>query len=89
MISVQINQPEVSALIREQIRKLVHAVENEFVFWDSNELKKRTCMSWDTIQGTFFYDPRFPKHKVGGKWYYPAKEVREFLLQWLDGQPQR
>jgi hypothetical protein len=43
-------------------------------------------MSWDTIQATFFFDPRFPKRKVGGKWYYPVRETRQFLETWLDEQ---
>lgn len=43
-------------------------------------------MSWNTIQENFFYDPRFPKHKIGSKWYYPAKEAEEFLLVWFEEQ---
>ncbi len=83
MISIQINEAEVKKLCRQQIIALVREVDAEYVFWDSNELKKRTCMSWNTIQNTFFYDPRFIKRKVGSKWYFPVKETREFLSVWL------
>lgn len=40
-------------------------------------------MSWTTIQKEFFFDQRFQKFKVGGKWYFPAKEKKAFLLNWL------
>lgn len=86
MLSVQIDESEVKRLARERIAELVKTIDAEYVFWDTAELKKRTCMSWDTIQATFFFDPRFPKHKVGGKWYFPARETRDFLIKWLDEQ---
>lgn len=56
------------------------------VFWDSKELKRQTCLSWNTIQDKFFFDPAFPKRKVGGKWLYPAKETAAFLEKWLAEQ---
>ncbi len=83
MIQVSIDEAEVKKLIRQRIAELVKDADAEYVFWDSAELKKRTCMSWDTIRSTFFFDPRFPKYKVGGKWYYPARKTREFLEMWL------
>jgi len=70
-------------LIKQRITELVNEVDAELVFWNTAELKRRTCMSWNTMQDTFFYDPRMPKHKVGGKWYFPARETRAFLEQWL------
>lgn len=45
---------------------------------------RRTCMSWNTIQKEFFFDPYFPKRRVGGKWYFPAKKTKEFLLDWIE-----
>lgn len=83
MISININETEVMKLTRERIAELVKEVESEYVYWDSEELMKRTCMSWNTIQNHFFFDPRFIKAKLGGKWYFPVKETREFLRQWL------
>ncbi|SCM00677.1 Group-specific protein [Bacillus cytotoxicus] len=41
-------------------------------------------MSWNTIQDQFFFDPRFPKFKVGQKWYFPAKQTQKFLLEWAE-----
>ncbi|RCK10965.1 group-specific protein [Bacillus licheniformis] len=40
-----------------------------------------------SIKDTFFYDPRFPKYRVGKKWLFPAKECEKFLLTWLAEQP--
>ncbi|MMZ56499.1 hypothetical protein D1872_183930 [compost metagenome] len=86
ILNVQVDECEVIKICQEQIRKIVQDVEGEYVFWDSAELKKRTCMSWNFIQELFFYDPRFTKRKIGGKWYFPAKETRAFLEAWLKEQ---
>lgn len=86
MITVQIDEAETKELIRRRVVELVKEVDAEMVFWDTNELKRRTCMSLETIQANFFFDPDFPKYKIGGKWYFPAKETREFLLRWLSDQ---
>lgn len=84
ILAIQVNEAEVKQLCRERIAELVKEVDAELVFWDSKELMKRTCMSWNFIQEHFFFDPRFPKRKVGVKWYFPARETRKFLEQWLD-----
>lgn len=87
MLTVKIDENEVRELYLEKLEEKMREVEAEMVFWDTNELKRRTCLSWNTIQDKFFYDPRFPKFKVGGKWMFPAKETKEFLLQWIHEQP--
>jgi hypothetical protein len=86
MLTVQIDETEVKQLARERIAELVKEVDAEYVFWDAKELMRRTCMSWNFIQQQFFFDSRFPKRKVGNKWYFPARETREFLIRWLDEQ---
>ncbi|RAI89628.1 hypothetical protein DET54_11496 [Paenibacillus pabuli] len=85
-ISINIDEAEVKKICHEKIEKLIREVDSEKVFWDSKELTRRTCLSWNTIQHFFFFDQRFPKHKVGGKWLFPAKETRSFLEQWLKEQ---
>lgn len=87
MISVQIDESEVRQLCREKITEMIKEVDAEYVFWDAAELRRRTCMSWNFIQDQFFFDPRFPKRKIGSKWYFPARETRLFLEQWLQEQP--
>jgi phage pi2 protein 07 len=83
MIQIQVDENEVRRLYLQKIDEKLREYDAEMVFWDSKELMRRTCMSWNTIQKEFFFDPRFPKYKVGGKWIFPAKETREFLLEWL------
>ncbi|GED14034.1 group-specific protein [Aneurinibacillus migulanus] len=88
-INVDIDESEVRELCKQKVAELIKEVDVDFVFWDTSELKRRTCLSWNTIQDQFFFDPRFPKHKVGSKWLFPAKETREFLIRWLSEQPKR
>ena len=87
MLNIEIDENEVRNLYLEMLEEKIREVDAEMVFWDANELKRRTCLSWNTIQDKFFYDPRFPKFKVGQKWLFPAEETKKFLLQWLREQP--
>mgnify|MGYP001239099667 FL=1 len=87
MLNIEIDENEVRGLYLEKLEEKIREVDAEKVFWDTNELKRRTCLSWNTIQETFFYDPRFPKFKVGKKWMFPAEETKKFLLQWIREQP--
>lgn len=86
MLTVQVDQAAIEQLYRDEIAKKVASVENELIFWDTKELKRRTCLSWNTIQDAFFHDKDFPKVKLGGKWLFPAKETEEFLSKWLNGK---
>lgn len=86
MLDVTIDSQKVEQLMVEKIEEAINAYDEEMVFWDTAELKRRTCMSWSSIQDNFFFDDRFPKAKIGGKWYYPAKETEQFLLMWLSEQ---
>ncbi|MGE8078109.1 group-specific protein [Peribacillus loiseleuriae] len=84
MISIDIDEHEFKKLCKAELKEKMKEIDAELVFWDTKELKRRTCMSWNTIQDTFFHDERFPKYKVGGKWYFPAAQTKEFLLDWLE-----
>ncbi|OME55159.1 group-specific protein [Paenibacillus odorifer] len=86
LLNVTIDESEVRKIFRERVEEVVKQVDAEYVFWDTNELKKRTCMSWNLIQETFFFDERFQKVKIGSKWYYPVQETRMFLREWLNEQ---
>lgn len=87
MFEVQIDQEKIEKLFLEEIQKTVKQLEVKLTFWDLEELCKQTCMSINNIKDKFFYDPKFPKYKVGGKWFIPAKECEQFLLQWIKEQP--
>lgn len=86
MLTVNVDEAEVRELCKQKIAELIKEADAELVFWDANELKRRTCMSWNFIQQECFFDPRFPKFKVGSKWYFPARETRSFLERWLQEQ---
>ena len=87
MLNIQVDENEARQLYLERLEEKLKEIDSELVFWDSKELMRRTCMSWNTIQDKFFFDPRFPKFKVGQKWMFPAEETKRFLLQWLREQP--
>lgn len=87
MLTVNIDEKEVRELLKKKVAEIIKEAEADYVFWDASELKRRTCMSWNFIQDQFFYDPRFPRRKVGSKWYFPARETRKFLEIWLSEQP--
>jgi hypothetical protein len=89
MLNIQIDEQEVKQLYLEKLEEKVKEVDKELIFWDRKELLRRTCLSWNTILEKFFYDPRFPKYKVGQKWLFPAEESKKFLLKWLSEQPNR
>lgn len=83
MLNIEIDQQEVRQLMLRKIEENIKLINEELVFWDSRELERRTCMSTNTIKNTFFYEPGFPKYKIGGKWYFPARETEDFLLKWI------
>lgn len=83
MLQIQIDENAVKQLYLQEVEKRLADIDKELVYWDSKELKRRTCMSWNTIQDTFFHEDGFPKVKIGGKWYFPAKAAEEFLTKWL------
>ncbi|KHD85665.1 group-specific protein [Bacillus ginsengihumi] len=87
MINIQVDENEVRKLYLEKIEEQIKKIDTELIFWDSAELKRRTGMSWGTIQKEFFFDPRFPKYKVGRDWRFPAEETKQFLINWLKEQP--
>jgi hypothetical protein len=86
MLNVQIDEQEVKQLYLEKLEEKMKEVDKELLFWSRNELMRRTCLSWNTIQEYFFFDPRFKKYKIGKKWMFPAEETKKFLLQWLSEQ---
>jgi hypothetical protein len=86
LINVQIDESVVRELCLEKIEEAMKTVEKDLVFWDANELKRRTCMGWNSIVERFFGDSRFPRYKIGTKWFFPADETKKYLLTWLSEQ---
>ncbi|GLY09567.1 hypothetical protein [Pseudobacillus badius] len=87
MFSIQVDEQEIEERFLCEMRKRLEQIEKRHVFWDMKELCRQTNMSEPSIKEKFFYDPRFPKHKIGGKWYFPAEECEKFLLTWIKEQP--
>lgn len=75
--------PEYVLVKKSEYEELLEEKKSSRVFWDTKELKRQTCMSWNTILDNFFYDERFPKGKIGGKWFYLAEEAEIFLREWF------
>ena len=86
MLEVKVDEQIIQQLVKEEIQQKLKEVDSELVFWDRNELLRRTCMSWNFIQEQFFFHPDFPKYKVGTKWVFPAEKTKRFLLEWLETQ---
>ena len=86
MLEVKVDEQVIHQLVKEEIQQKIKEVDSELVFWDRNELLRRTCMSWNFIQEQFFFHPDFPKYKVGTKWLFPAEKTKRFLLEWLETQ---
>ncbi|SNZ10041.1 hypothetical protein SAMN05421503_1496 [Terribacillus aidingensis] len=86
MFQVKINEDELKAIYLETLQQHIEEIDKECIFWDSKELMKQTKMSWNTIQDKFFYDSRFPKKKIGGKWYYHGEKTKQFLSYWFAEQ---
>ncbi|WP_018664588.1 hypothetical protein [Heyndrickxia acidiproducens] len=87
MINLEVDEREVEKLFLEKVETHLKRIERQQTFWDLKELCRQTSMSINFIKETFFYDPRFPKYRVGKKWLFPAREAEEFLLKWLHEQP--
>lgn len=65
MLKIQIDEEEMRRLYLEKLEEKIKEVETDLVFWDRQELLRRTRISWNKIQKEFFFDPRFSKHKIG------------------------
>lgn len=86
MIEVHIDESYVNAKVDEVIERKVETSAHRYTFWDMKELSRQTQMSIPFIKEQFFYDERFPKKKIGTKWFMPAKEAEMFLRQWWNEQ---
>lgn len=87
MLSIHFDEKAIEEQFLNELRRKLEHIERRHTFWDMKELMKQTNMGESNIKEKFFYDERFPKYKVGGKWYFPAAECEAFLLQWIKEQP--
>lgn len=87
MLDIHIDEKVIEQRFLEELKKRLDRIEQSRTLWDMKELCRQTSMSENSIKDKFFYDERFPKHKIGGKWYFPARKTEEFLLMWIREQP--
>ena len=80
---MQVDEEVIKQLYKDAIDEKLKDFDKDLIYWDTKELKRRTTLSWSTIQATFFFDENFPKVKLGSKWLFPAKETEAFLEKWL------
>ena len=73
-------------MLSEKLDATIKKAEKELTFWDTRELERQTCMSINTIKDNFFNDEGFPKHKIGGKCYFPEEKTRSWLLEWIESK---
>ncbi|KMY49538.1 hypothetical protein [Peribacillus loiseleuriae] len=87
MLNIQIDEQMVEKTFLTELKKRLDQLQNKQTFWDMKELCRQTNMSENSIKEKFFFDTRFPKYKIGGKWYFPTAEAESFLLMWIKEQP--
>ncbi|MEH7088135.1 hypothetical protein V7100_03985 [Priestia megaterium] len=87
MLTLHLDEQAIEQRFIEELKKRLSHIEQRRTLWDMKELCRQTCMSENTVKEKFFYDERFPKRKIGGKWYFPAGAAEDFLLRWLEEQP--
>ncbi|OAH60384.1 hypothetical protein AWH49_16750 [Domibacillus aminovorans] len=85
-VRIEVDPKAIKKLAAEEIRAAIKEIDQQLVFWDTEELCRRTCMSLSSVQRFLLHQPGIPKKRVGQKWYFPAKETEEFLLDWLESQ---
>lgn len=86
-VNVNVDELVIKEMVNEKLDRHIRQLDSRFTFWDMKELCRQTCMSENSIKEKFFYDERFPKRRVGGKWYFPVAATTDFLLTWLSEQP--
>lgn len=86
MLNISLNEEEIEKRFLLELEKRLNEIQHRTTFWDMKELIRQTNMSENFIKEKFFYDERFPKYKIGNKWYFPAKEAERFLIQWIKEQ---
>ena len=83
----QIDNEAAEEIMRQEIRKKIEGVAHKTLFWDMKELCRQVSLSETTVKEAFFYDPDFPKFRVGKKWLINAKLAEQFLMEWASRQP--
>lgn len=89
MIEVSVDERLLEEIAVREVQERLSKIETDKVFWSWNDLVEVTSMSKGHILNNFFDDERFKRirRRVGRKWLFPVEETREFLVEWLEEQP--
>lgn len=80
MSIIQVDEQVILQLLKDAAREKIEQVSVQLTFWSMEDLKRQTSIkSTMTLKERFFYDPNFPKFKIGRDWYFPAKEAQAYL----------
>src|SRR5690625_1897030 len=75
-------------VIRDEINKRIDkALHQTLIFWDINEMSKRTCMSKSFLENEFLHKPQMKiieRSKKHGKRFWPVKESVKVIQQIMD-----
>lgn len=89
MIEIKVDEQLVEDIAIKEIQKRLSNIDTDKVFWTFDDLCMVTGFSKGHILNTFFDEPEFKRlrRRVGRKWVFPVKDVREFLEEWIKTQP--
>lgn len=79
-----INENEMREMMQQAIDAKAEQLAQEKVFWTMKDLEKYTNLCANTMKEHFFYDPDFPKFKIGRDWRFPVTKVKAYLEQWSE-----
>lgn len=82
IVQLDINEESLKELYLMEVQKCLAKLEMDTMLMDSKQLCKELNFSWPTIEKLFLSDPNFPKMRVGKKWIFNRKEVREYINGW-------
>ncbi len=76
---------------RVELNELKSEIEelrnSEKVFWTIADLKNQTGIKSFVSLQKLFYQPGFPKFKIGNEWRFPVDETSKWLKEWWRAQP--
>ena len=81
-----INEDLMREMMQQAVQEQAEKIAQEKIFWTVKELEEYANLCIDTMKKEFFYDPDFPKSKIGATWRFPATKVTAYLDTWSQEQ---
>ncbi len=83
-VDVKIDQGEIQKQLQEKLDQKLHQV---LIFWDINEMSKRTCLSKSFLENEFLCHPKMKvleRRKYKGKRIWPFEESVRVIREIMD-----